>query len=351
MHQVPPLASFTTMRVGGSPKTLLAVDSFEQAVQTLSDLDESGNSYFPLGGGSNLIITDSDIDMTVVWMRNVDVHVISENADNVIVKVGAGVVWDDFVADCTRRGWSGVECLSGIPGTVGATPIQNVGAYGAQVADVIDSVQVWHRRSQAVREFSNAACEFSYRSSVFKNARREDGSPEHVVLSVTFRLSCSTHSAPVRYLELARALGICAGETTGLVTVRAAVLSLRAKKGMLLDEADHDTWSVGSFFINPIVPRQVADALPDDAPRWQIEDTSNVKLSAAWLVEHSGFVKGFQIPGSNAGVSTKHALALTNRGGATAVQIAELARTIRDKVASRYGVQLQVEPVLIGVTL
>ena len=350
-RQVPPLASFTTLRVGGAPQRMLAVDSYEQAIQTLADLEESSSAYLPLGGGSNLVVTDADIDMTVVWMRNADVDVIAETSEAVIVEVGAGAHWDEFVAECVRRGWSGIECLSGIPGTVGATPIQNVGAYGAQVSDLIETVHVWDRSSRTVRELSNAECGFGYRTSVFKSARRQDGSPEQVVLTVTFRLSRSPSSAPVRYPELATALDCSLGETADLLSVRTAVMSLRATKGMLLDDADHDTWSVGSFFINPVVPKAVADALPDTAPRWPVANSELVKLSAAWLVEHAGFPKGFALPGSSAAVSTKHSLALTNRGQATATEIVALARTIRDAVASTYSVQLQAEPVFIGVSI
>lgn len=350
-RQVPPLASFTTIRVGGSPQRMVAVDSYEQAVQTLADLEESRSAYLPLGGGSNLVVTDADVDMTVVWMRNADVHVVSESSEAVMVEVGAGANWDDFVSKCVQRGWSGVECLSGIPGTVGATPIQNVGAYGAQVSDVIDSIHVWDRNSRHVRELTHAECEFGYRSSALKSARRDDGSPAQVVLSVKFRLQRSMSSAPLRYAELATALECAVGETTDLLSVRTAVLALRESKGMLLDEADHDTWSVGSFFVNPVVSRAVADALPDDTPRWPVADSELVKLSAAWLVEHAGFPKGFALPSSGAAVSTKHALALTNRGDATAAEIVELARTIRDAVANTYSVELQAEPVLVGLNL
>ena len=356
-HAVPPLSELTTLRVGGSPRAIIAVDSFEQAVQALADLDDAGTAYWPLGGGSNLVVADEGVDAAVVWMRNSRVDVLDEADGAVAVSVGAGANWDAFVSTCVTNGWSGVEALSGIPGTVGATPIQNVGAYGAQVCDVIAEVEVWDRRKRAVTTFSAQACGFAYRDSMFKRERMADGSPALVVLAVTFALACSPLSAPLRYAELARALGAEIGDSLDSAAVRSAVLALRAAKGMVLDDADHDTWSVGSFFTNPVVARSIADALPPDAPRWPLDAAQpedgqgRVKLSAAWLVEHSGFPKGYSLPGSAAALSSKHALAITNRGGATATEVAQLARVIRDGVVATFGVSLEAEPVLLGVTL
>ena len=350
-RQVPPMSEFTTLRVGGSPAALLAVDSREQAVQTFSDLDDARTAYVPFGGGSNLVVADAGVPLTMVWLRIDDITVVSESAESVRVDVGAGVVWDDFVAMCSERGWSGVEALSGIPGSVGATPIQNVGAYGAQVADVIESVQVWDRTQLKVRELTASACGFGYRDSALKRSRRADGSADHIVLSVTFALPRSMMSAPIRYAELAAAMNVNVGERAEASAVRAAVLQLRAAKGMVLKAADHDTWSVGSFFVNPTVSTHAAESLPTDAPRWQIKDADSVKLSAAWLVEHAGFAKGFALPGSQAALSTKHALAITNRGEATAEQVIELARAIRAGVLEKFAVQLEVEPTLLGVQL
>ena len=351
-HAVPPLSHLTTLRVGGAPRAIVAVDSFEQAVQTLADLDDAGTAYWPLGGGSNLVVADGGVDAVVVWMRNSRVDVLAESDDAVTVCVGAGANWDEFVSTCVANGWSGVEALSGIPGTVGAAPLQNIGAYGACAADVVTSVQVWDRRERAVARLSAQACGFAYRDSEFKHRRMPDGSPVDVVLAVEFQFARSPFSAPIRYAELAAALAVEPGQSAPLAGVRGAVLTLRRSKGMLLDDADHDTWSVGSFFTNPVVAAEVASALPVDAPRWPVADSADmVKLSAAWLVEHAGFPKGFSLAGSAAAVSSKHALAITNRGGATATEVVELASTIRNGVTDAFGVNLEVEPILLGVTL
>ena len=348
-HHVPPLSAFTTLRVGGAPRSIIAVDSFDQAVQTCSDLDDAGTPYFILGGGSNLVVADSGVDAVAVWLRHDEIEIHTDSDSGVVVEVGAGAHWDDFVGECVSQGWSGGEALSGIPGTVGATPIQNVGAYGAQVSDFITSLQVWDRTKRKVREVSAKECGFGYRDSALKQSRRPDGSSDWVVLSVTFTLRREQVSAPLRYGELATALGLNVGDTAPLATVRETVLQLRAKKGMVLDDADHDTWSVGSFFINPIVGEDVAQRLPADAPQWPVENSRAVKISAAWLVEQAGFAKGFRLPDSGAAVSTKHALALTNRGAATAQEVLDLALAIRNAVANKFGVELQPEPVLLGL--
>ncbi|MBU6213481.1 MAG: UDP-N-acetylmuramate dehydrogenase [Actinomycetales bacterium] len=351
-HAVPPLAQLTTLRVGGAPRAVVAVDSFEQAAQTLEDLDDAGTAYWPLGGGSNLVVADEGVDAVVVWMRDARVEVLADGDDAVTVNAGAGAHWDDFVSTCVVNGWSGVEALSGIPGTVGAAPLQNIGAYGACVADVLTQVQAWDRRTRTVRTITAQACGFSYRDSEFKRRRMPDGSPADIVLSVQFRLVRSPLSAPVRYAELAAALGVDLGACVDLADVRDAVLRLRRAKGMLLDEADHDTWSVGSFFTNPVVPTALAEALPAGAPRWPVgEFDGAVKLSAAWLVEHAGFPRGFHLPGSQAALSNKHTLAITNRGGATSFDVVELARAVRGGVAATFGVTLEVEPMLLGVRL
>lgn len=383
-HAVPPLSGFTTLRVGGAPDALIAVDSQDQAVQALADLDAAGTAYAPLGGGSNLVVADAGVGFTVVWLRHRRIDVISEDAGAVVVRVDAGQPWDEFVTYCLSQHWSGLEALSGIPGTVGATPIQNVGAYGHDVSECVSAVHVWDRETQSVCLLSHAQCGFGYRDSAFKRSRRVDGTARHVVLQVDFRLRKSRQSSPVMYAELASALGVELGATADLAAVREAVLGLRRRKGMVLDAADHDTWSVGSFFVNPVVSSAKADALPDAAPRWPVAgprvsgampsaaptppgdratagggsadsadaqgcpapDAQEFKVSAAWLIENSGFPKGFTLPGSSAALSTKHTLAITNRGGATASQVLDLARHIQQGVRDRFDIELALEPVL-----
>jgi UDP-N-acetylmuramate dehydrogenase len=349
VQAVPPLSEFTTMRVGGSPRALLAVDSLHQAEQTLHDLDEAGSAYWPLGGGSNTIVADDGIDATIVWLRHRAHHIIEESAESVTVRFDAGWPWDECVEFAVSKGWSGLECLSGIPGSVGGTPIQNVGAYGHDVSEFISQVTVWNRDLRALQMLTAAQCHFGYRDSIFKHQRKTDTSPTMVVLQVDFTFTKSEASAPIAYPELAARLGLQVGESAPIQEVRTAVLALRATKGMVLDDDDHDTWSVGSFFVNPIVGAALATALPAEAPRWPVGD--GVKLSAAWLMEHAGFAKGTALPDSRAALSSKHALAITNRGGATAAEVVELARAVRSAVHSKFGVLLHAEPVLLGIEL
>jgi UDP-N-acetylmuramate dehydrogenase len=242
------------------------------------------------------------------------------------------------------EGWIGVEALSGIPGSVGATPMQNVGAYGQEVAQTIWSVRTYDRETRTIRTFANAECGFAYRSSRFK------GSDRYVVLNVTYQLLQGTLSAPVLYAELARLLGVGIGERAKLGDVRAAVLELRRAKGMVLDPADRDTWSAGSFFTNPVLDADRSAVLPDLAPRWPMAD-GRVKTSAAWLIEHAGFGRGYPGPGARVSLSHKHTLALTNRGEATTADLITLAREVRDGVARTFGVELVNEPVLVGCSL
>ena len=267
-----------------------------------------------------------------------------------MVTVAAGETWDDLVARAVERGWVGIEALSGIPGSVGATPIQNVGAYGQEVSQTIASVRVWDRKLNGIRTFAVADCGFGYRTSRFKIDRYDANGGRHLVLSVTFQLRQGTLGAPVAYAELARTLAVEPGQRAPLAEVRAAVLALRGGKGMVLDPADHDTWSAGSFFTNPVVP---AADVPEGAPTWPTPDDGRVKTSAAWLIEQSGFGKGYGLDRSDgrAALSTKHTLALTNRGGATATDLLALAREVRDGVAASYGITLVNEPVLVGCAL
>jgi UDP-N-acetylmuramate dehydrogenase len=264
------------------------------------------------------------------------------------VRVAAGQVWDDVVARAVAEGWTGVEALSGIPGSTGATPVQNVGAYGQEVAETIHTVRTWDRLEGRIRTIAGPDCGFAYRSSRFKAERFRAG-PRYVVLDVTFQFGVGDLSAPVRYAELASALGVGLGDRVPLAAAREAVLRLRARKGMVLDAADHDTWSAGSFFTNPVLDAAAAATLPEGAPRWPV-DGGRVKTSAAWLIEHAGFGRGHGLPGP-ASLSTKHTLALTNRGAAKAGDLVALAREVRDGVRDRFGIELEPEPVLVGLTL
>ena len=295
-----------------------------------------------LAGGSNVVIGDAGFPGAVLLLRTRGIRVVETGRDGVVVRVAAGEAWDDFVEYAVTNGYSGIECLAGIPGSAGATPIQNVGAYGQDVAQTIVAVHVYDREHDAVRTMPPGACEFAYRSSVFKHSDR------YVVLEVDFRLAVSPVSAPVRYAELARTLGVEVGDRVPLGEARDAVRKLRAGKGMVLDPDDRDTWSVGSFFTNPVLPAAGWEALGLDAPHWPGED-GTVKIPAAWLIEQAGFPKGFA--GRGVSISTKHTLALTNRGGGSTTALLELAGTIRDGVRSRFGITLSPEPVLINCSL
>ena len=334
------LAELTTLRLGGPAREVVVAHHEEQLVEAVREADAAGTPVLLVGGGSNLVVADEEYDGRVVVVRTAGVAVESDGCGGALVEVAAGEDWDAFVAHAVDQGWIGVEALSGIPGTTGATPIQNVGAYGQEVAQTIARVRTWDRLLRGVRTFTAAECAFAYRTSRFK---QDPG--RHVVLSVTFQLPLGDLGARVRYAELAGALDVAVGERAPSARVRDAVLALRARKGMVLDEDDHDTWSTGSFFTNPVIePAQV----PDGAPTWPQED-GRVKTSAAWLIEHAGFGKGY---GDGAvRVSGKHTLALTNRGGATTAELLTLARTLRDGVRDRFGIELVNEPVLVGCSL
>ncbi len=336
-----PLAPLTTLRVGPVAPRVITCTSTEQVVATLRRLDGEGcQPLLVLAGGSNVVIAETLTDLTVVRLATDKISV-----DGNIVRAEAGAVWDDVVVAAIAAGLGGLECLSGIPGSAGATPVQNVGAYGAEVADTITRVRLLDRRSGAVRWAPPSELGFGYRTSVLKH------SDAAIVLEVEFALDASGRGAPLRYAELVATLGATAGESADPATVRDAVLSLRARKGMVLDPADHDTWSVGSFFTNPVVApefyRQLADSVGRAVPHYPAPD--GVKLAAGWLVEQAGFGKGYpDVPTARSRLSTKHALALTNRGEASADDVISLARTIRDGVCDVFGVTLTPEPVLVG---
>jgi UDP-N-acetylmuramate dehydrogenase len=320
-----PLADLTTLRLGGPAEVLLEATTEDELVAAARAHPEA----FVLGGGSNVVIPDAGLpEVLLVRTRG-----ISWDGDE--VEVQAGEDWEPLVAATVAEGRVGLEALSGIPGSVGAAPIQNIGAYGAEIASVVVSVRALDRRTGSVDTLSPEDCAFRYRQSAFKD---EPG--RWVVLAVRLRLPRGSRSAPVRYAELARVLGVELGATAPAADVREAVLSLRRSKGMVLDPADPDSVSAGSFFTNPVVP-----VAPEGAPSWP-DPSGGVKVSAAWLIEQAGFAKGWGE--GRAGLSTKHTLALVNRGGADAEELLEVARVVRDRVRARFGITLVPEPVVVG---
>jgi len=332
-----PLAPLTTLRIGPVARRLITCTSTEQIVAVLRAVDD----ILVLAGGSNVVLADDLADLTVVLLANSEITV----EDNV-VRAEAGAVWDDVVVTSLAHGLGGLECLSGIPGSAGATPVQNVGAYGSEVADTIRRVRLLDRRTGEDRWVAPDVLQFGYRTSILKHAQAA------IVLEVEFALDAEGRSAPLRYGELAAALDAEPGSNTDPALVREAVLSLRTRKGMVLDEADHDTWSVGSFFTNPVVSTGEFDRLRTqiDGPVPNYPASDGVKLAAGWLVERAGFGKGYPGDGAPARLSTKHALAVTNRGGATTADAISLARTVRDGVRTTFGIDLTPEPILIGRT-
>jgi UDP-N-acetylmuramate dehydrogenase len=347
-----PLAPLTTLRVGPIARRVITCRTTDQVVATLRALDAESGRPLVLAGGSNVVIADELTDLTVVRLATTGI-----TFDGAMLRVDAGAVWDDVVVDSLRHGLGGLECLSGIPGSAGATPVQNVGAYGVEVADTITRVRLLDRASGEVRWVSPDELGFGYRRSVLKNTGAgwpaTSGTESAVVLEVEFGLDGSGRSAPLRYRELSTELGAQEGERTDPSRVRDAVLGLRRRKGMVLDAADHDTWSVGSFFTNPVVSQADFDRLQgrSDGPVPHFPAPDGVKLAAGWLVEHAGFGKGFPGPQASATLSTKHSLALTNRGTATARDVVALARVVRAGVHDAFGITLIPEPVLVGVTI
>ena len=423
----PRLSQLTSTAVGGPVSRCVEASTEEELVAAVSRADQAGERVLIVGGGSNILASDEPFEGTVVLVGTRGFTVTdprrtagsapsddvarepagasphggahhgaaqylppahggtetetetggSTGADasderSVLVEAAAGHPWDDLVRDTVERGLAGLETLAGIPGTTGATPVQNVGAYGSEVSQNIVRVRVWDRQEQRSRTFSFEDLEFSYRDSLLKRST-DHGSPRYVVLSVTFRLERREDSTPVRYAQLATALGVEVGERAPLTTVRDTVLRLRAGKGMVLDPEDRDTFSTGSFFTNPVVPEhELTDRIPADAPRYPVLDARGrtvegaVKFSAAWLIDHAGFGKGFGLPGTRnellnlagedvaggrASLSSKHTLAMTNRGEATGEDVAAVARAVQRGVEQVFGVRLEPEPVLLGLSL
>ena len=364
----PRLADLTTLGVGGPVARYVETTSEAELVDAVRTADEAGEPVLVLGGGSNLLVSDEGFDGLVVRDTRTGIDVPDHSAcAGVTYTVPAGTPWDDVVAEATSHRLYGIEALSGIPGSTGATPVQNVGAYGQEVAQTIATVRVWDRGRARVRTLPLVDLRFGYRTSLLKRSvlaaddpRRDPRdpaderapwgpTPRYVVLDVTFQLRQGTLSAPVAYAELARTLGDEVGQRAPRLDVRAAVLELRGRKGMVLDPGDADTRSAGSFFTNPLLNEATAARLPAEAPRYPAGE-GVVKTSAAWLIEHAGFARGFGLPGP-AALSTKHTLALTNRGGASSGDLVALAREVRDGVRAAFGVTLEPEPVLVGVAL
>lgn len=380
-----PLSLLTTMRVGGVAERILVARTSDELVSFAEELEETGDPWMLLGGGSNTVVADAGYPGAVLLVRSSGVERVDQGEvpeGKIRLRVQAGQDWDELVEVCVERGWSGIEALAGIPGAAGAAPVQNIGAYGQELSDVLHSIAFFDLDRDEVRRIPANELDLGYRSSAIKagelrgvvlsidllldhNEDRENGSPENPL------------STPVAYGQLADALGVTIGDRVTIKELRRAVLRLRASKGMVLDEQDHDTWSSGSFFTNPIVPERAARLLPDAAPKYPVpgvdpapavtslEDLAAgaplrlpdpaperlMKLSAAWLIEHAGIARGFRLPGSGAAISSKHTLAITNRGGATADDVGELARYVVQRVQSEFGITLVPEPKLRGIEL
>jgi len=344
------LADYTTLRLGGPARGFVRASTEDELIDAVRAADAAGEPVLILGGGSNLVVSDEGFDGTVVQVAT---RGVGRDGGPGVLTVAAGEDWDAVVARSVAEGLAGLECLSGIPGLTGATPIQNVGAYGQEVSETITGVRVYDRVTGDVLEIPNERCDFGYRTSRFRGAER------FVVLSVTFRLAVQVLSAPVRYAELAATLGVPVGGQVESAEARAAVIELRQRKGMVIDPADPDTRSAGSFFVNPVLDAPALAAVEAAArarcgpqarvPRFEAGD-GLVKVPAAWLIEQAGFGKGYN-PGDGARISAKHTLALVNAGTASTAALLALAREIRDGVRDAFGVSLAPEPVLVGLTL
>jgi len=335
------LSKYTSFRVGGPATKIVQVSTEAEIIAAIEDAGDS--PILIMGGGTNVLIADKGFAGTVIRISNNSVQSEVDACSGATLTIGAGEDWDTFVQTTIDRGFAGLETLSGIPGTVGAAPIQNIGAYGHEVAEFITRVRTYDREMKEIYTFTNSQCEFSYRNSYFK---AHPG--RYVVLDVQFQIRIGEMSDSITYLELAKKLGIEPGDKAPVTATRAAVLDLRASKGMLLKNDDHDSWSAGSFFTNPIISQQAADQLPNAAPKWPLID-GRVKVSAAWLIENAGIHKGDEVGGAR--ISTKHVLALSNSGNATAADIAELAKRARNQVKEVFGITLEAEVNLVGVEI
>jgi UDP-N-acetylmuramate dehydrogenase len=335
------LSKYTSLRVGGPAQKIVQVAT---EAQIIAAIEEAGDSpILIMGGGTNVLIADSGFAGTVIRISNNSIQSEVDACSGATLTIGAGEDWDAFVITTIQSGFAGLETLSGIPGTVGAAPIQNIGAYGHEVSEFVTRVRTYDRQQKEIKTFINSECQFSYRNSLFKSHPGR-----YVVLDVQFQIRRGEMSDPITYLELAKKLGVDPGDKATVIDTRNAVMALRGSKGMLLNSGDHDSWSAGSFFTNPIISQQAADALPNAAPKWPLND-GRVKISAAWLIENSGMHKGDEVGGAR--ISTKHVLALTNSGTATASDIAQLARQARDHVQQAFGITLAAEVNLVGIEI
>ena len=363
------LSELTTAQVGGPATDYVHATSEADIIETIQRADSTGTPLLVIGGGSNMLVSDNGFDGIVLHIASDGVEALPiPSCGGANVRVQAGTNWDEFVQTSIENSWVGPAALSGIPGTVGATPVQNVGAYGVEVKEFIASVRTYDRETGRQKTFANADLKFGYRDSILKRTMT-NGSPRYVVLTVDFQFELGELSSPIRYAELARQLGVEPGDRVDSALVREKVLELRASKGMVLNPEDRDTYSTGSFFTNPIVLLNALDKLPEDAPRFPVtkpgglfgrgeEDPDHVKLSAAWLIQHAGFEKGFgldgesrEIAGGRASLSTKHTLAITNRGDASAEDIFAIARAVRAGVKDAFGIELEPEPVVVNAVI
>ncbi|MDE0546113.1 UDP-N-acetylmuramate dehydrogenase [Microbacterium sp. C7(2022)] len=370
------LAELTTLRTGAAPERMIDATTRDELVTALHDVWATGDEWFVLGGGSNLFAGDEPFEGTVVRILTEGIERMPDPRPGIArLRVQAGHNWDALVAYAVAEGLAGIEAMSGIPGTVGAAPVQNIGAYGQEIVQTLVEVELIDESTGDVSVVSAAELGLGFRTSVLKHHYGSVPERRAVILSVTLDLAQVGHTErPIAGEQLRSALRLGPDDTVSVQWIRDHVLATRATKGMVLDDADPDTYSAGSFFQNAIVSESFARTLPPECPRWQVTpdldpvlviplssfdgfvpqpavQTSDVKVSSAWLIEHSGISKAFKLPRSRAGLSTKHALALTNRGQATAGEIAELARFIQSRVYSEFGLLLQPEPVLIGVEL
>jgi UDP-N-acetylmuramate dehydrogenase len=378
MREVEPirLSALTTLQTGAAPERMLEAATAAELVEALQDVWSRGDEWFVLGGGSNLFVGDEPFEGTVIRVLTNGIEELpSPHPGRIRLRAQAGHSWDEFVAYAVQRGYAGLEAMSGIPGTVGAAPVQNIGAYGQEVQETLVEVELLDEHTSEIVTVPASELGLGFRTSVFKHHYGSEPHRRAVIFSITVDLVVAGERV-VRGEQLRRALGLEDDEPVPLSWVRERILSTRASKGMLLDENDPDTHGVGSFFQNAIVPESVARALPPECPQWPVTPDldavtviplasfdglvpqptvapapAEVKVSAAWLIEQAGIRKGFKLPRSRASVSTKHALALTNRGGASAAEVSELARFIQSRVHSEFGLVLQPEPVLVGVEL
>jgi UDP-N-acetylmuramate dehydrogenase len=337
------LAHYTSLRVGGPAQKFVHATTEQELIDAVHSADKAGEPVLIIGGGSNVLIGDQGFNGTVIRVETKGNSYQFDACSGGMITVNSGENWDVFVQWIISKGFADLETLSGIPGTVGGAPIQNIGAYGHEVCEVIARVRTWDRKINGIKTFTNQDCEFGYRTSRFK--REKD---RYVVLDVTFQLRKGEMSLPIKYQELANYLGVQLGDRALVEDVRQAVLALRAAKGMVLSENDPDSWSAGSFFVNPILSADIAAKLPSDAPRWPQPD-GRIKTSAAWLMEKSGVKKGEEHEGAR--VSTKHVLALVNSGSAKASDIAALAKTARAQVQNVFGITLEPEVHFVGLSL